>query len=471
MAQKKDGQKGRARPQNAAGGAKGGAKQPPPRRQIDIPIYDDKKTSSRVPSADAFDNLKRMPPPNLPGYERDRMAYNAQKAAEQPDGQPPGGQKQPAPRRPAPRRTQKETVNPVQRRRNRRIAAILAVLLLVGLGTWFSVTVWFKIETFTLEGESPYSLEEITAVFGHEPGENMFSFGAASAARRIEQSLPYIETLAVRRRLPGTVVFKAEPAVETYSMAQDGVVAVLSANRKVLRLAEELPAGLVRIDGLYGMQLQPGLPLAPLPGEGGETAPAEAAASKSASEGADPPAEATPEADAPLEGEPPPEGEAIPEGEPVTEGEAIPEGEALPEGEVTPEGETVPEGEAPPEGEPPAEGEAMPEATPEPEPTPAEPLQTPAEALDTLDTLLGALANTGLADITWVNVADPLDLQFCWQDRIVVRLGAKGNLDRKLEFTEILLTDPEKSQITEGDRGTLDVSGYPAVDRVWLTPG
>ena len=167
-------------------------------------------------------------------------------------------QKNTSARRPAQKR---QSSSRARRRRHQRFLAVLLVIVLLLGGVVWTGTVLLKINDFSLVGECIYSLEELRAVFGHETGESMYSFGAGAEARRMEQELPYLEKLVIRRRLPGTVEFVVTPALESYCIQYGGEYAVLSAAQKVLRVTPDAPADLVLITGLGEAQVQPGYPL------------------------------------------------------------------------------------------------------------------------------------------------------------------------------------------------------------------
>lgn len=136
-----------------------------------------------------------------------------------------------------------------RRKRKRLIqGGLLAVFLVAGLV--LSLTVLFPISDFRVEGETSYSTAEIIAAFGHETGENIFRFRISSTEEEMALKLPYLETLKVRRRLPGTVVFIVTPAQETYYALLEDTGVVLSQDMKVLRLCAERPAGLCLFEGI-----------------------------------------------------------------------------------------------------------------------------------------------------------------------------------------------------------------------------
>lgn len=121
---------------------------------------------------------------------------------------------------------------------------------MIGVGVYVSVTLLFKIGKYELQGECGYTLEEIVQAFGHEQGENIFSFSAGEEEARLAQTLPYLESVRIRRRLPDTVVFIVTPAKETYSIPVAEGAAVLSEGLRILRIAAEAPAELCRLEGL-----------------------------------------------------------------------------------------------------------------------------------------------------------------------------------------------------------------------------
>lgn len=386
--------------------------------------------SGNVPGKDAFQNVKKRPPPNLPGYEEEYQEYLRQRGAANPPppeapprrnserkkakGKAARPEKQPAKpawpqggrsggrapaenrQRPAPEpvreRKPPKPVNPAKRRRNRRIAAILGIVVLIGAGLWFSFGMLFKIELYSVQGESPYAKEEIVAAFRPEEGDNLFSFSGKTEADKIEEQLPYIEELTIRRRLPSTVVFQVIAAEEKYTMKKDKGYAVLSTTRKVLRFADKKPGGLIEIRGLENVVVEEGNPLA----NSGDVQ------------------------------------------KPVILDDSSSSSATTKDTAATGDSDTIVEA---------------------------------ADPIELLDTLLLALETSGIEDVNWVNVEDDLNLQFRWDKRITVKLGAKSNLEEKLEFVKVLLTDPEQDEIKKNDKGTLDVSAYPlASDRVWFQP-
>ena len=171
------------------------------------------------------------------------------------------------------------------RRRRRRLKALttLMVIMLVAAGTLFGGSVLFKVSSFkvqNLDGTQPadtgiYTEEEILNALGVKTGDSIFGFSASEKAQAVGAALPQLETVAVKRSLPSTLVVQVQPAVDTFCLETAAGWAVLSQNRKMLRVEGGKPSGLILLEGLPISQAQPGYALALTPVEEGEDDPAQ----------------------------------------------------------------------------------------------------------------------------------------------------------------------------------------------------
>ena len=156
-----------------------------------------------------------------------------------------------------------------RRRRRRRLWAVLLVLALIGVGLTLSVTVLFKVKEFRVENldkTTPantgiYTEDAILGALAVPLEENMFQFSAKEKEQAMAAALPYLETVRVRRSLPGTVVVQVEPATETWSAKTSAGWLVLSGGLKIMKLQEEQPDSLPMLLGLEPEAPQPGYPL------------------------------------------------------------------------------------------------------------------------------------------------------------------------------------------------------------------
>ena len=177
-----------------------------------------------------------------------------------------------------------------RRRHRRRIIAFSLLLALIALGVALSVTVLFKVEGFRVEGPEKdvppdlgiYTEDAILSALNVPLGENIFQFSIAEKEQAMAAALPYLETIQIRRSLPGTVVVRVTPAVERYVMQSPGGWVILSGGLKVLQVSPNEPDGLMQITGAEPSGPVAGRPLALIE----DTLPVDTAPASDAASGA-----------------------------------------------------------------------------------------------------------------------------------------------------------------------------------------
>ena len=105
-----------------------------------------------------------------------------------------------------------------RRRRARRGGAptvLVLLCVLVGVvAVITAMTIFFKVQTFTLTGQTRYSKEELVAASGMEVEDNLILFDKFGAIDRIFDACPYLDTVQMRRRYPDRIeiiVTECEP--------------------------------------------------------------------------------------------------------------------------------------------------------------------------------------------------------------------------------------------------------------------
>lgn len=190
-----------------------------------------------------------------PNYRRQNIRYPHGTQQYPHSEQPYPGQHTTARVRPPRRLTHSELR---RRRRRRNLLMAFLGLLVVGIGVVLSLTVLFKVETFRIENmdeSTPantgiYTEDAILGALGVPVGENMFQFSAAQKEKSMVVSLPYLERVEIRRRLPSTLVIRVEPAVETWCAQSDSGWLTLSDGLKIMAIGETQPEGLPALLGL-----------------------------------------------------------------------------------------------------------------------------------------------------------------------------------------------------------------------------
>ena len=108
-----------------------------------------------------------------------------------------------------------------QRRRRRRArrdgtptVLVLLCLLLTVVSIILAATLFFKIETVTLTGNTRYSQQHVAEASGLKAGDNLVLFDKISVKAGIYEACPYLDTVQIRRRYPSgieIIVTECEP--------------------------------------------------------------------------------------------------------------------------------------------------------------------------------------------------------------------------------------------------------------------
>ncbi len=122
------------------------------------------------------------------------------------------------------------------RRRNfqKHIFTILlgAVVLCIGIVVVFSL--FFKINTISVNGENIYSDKMVAEKCGVEIGTNLFRVNQEKVSELLSKELPYIKGVTLEKKLPDTLIINVEATKEVGAItAKDGFV-LLDSTGKIL---------------------------------------------------------------------------------------------------------------------------------------------------------------------------------------------------------------------------------------------
>ena len=146
----------------------------------------------------------------------------------------------------APRRRQQEQLSRDERRsldkqkrdRQRKVKRIIMsfilLVLVACLGVVLSLTVFFKIGKIEVTGDTAYSKTLVASKCGVSLGDNLFRVNADSVNKSLVSALPYVESAAVKRKMPGTLIIDITAASETAAIAAQKGFILLGSNGRVL---------------------------------------------------------------------------------------------------------------------------------------------------------------------------------------------------------------------------------------------
>lgn len=99
-----------------------------------------------------------------------------------------------------------------------RLVTAAAVILSIFIG--FSI--FFRVDTIVVSGNQQYSAEMIREASGIELGDSLLGFGKTKACGKIAEFLPYVMSVRIGIKLPGTVTIYISEVKVTYSVQDKG---------------------------------------------------------------------------------------------------------------------------------------------------------------------------------------------------------------------------------------------------------
>lgn len=118
------------------------------------------------------------------------------------------------------------------------------IILVAAVGAVLSLTVFFNIENITVEGNERYDSDLILSQCPINEGENLILADTDNAKAMLEQNLPYIYTVEIKRKLPSTISLTVtESEAAFYIRNDDKTFILLDDNLKILESKSEKKKG------------------------------------------------------------------------------------------------------------------------------------------------------------------------------------------------------------------------------------
>lgn len=131
--------------------------------------------------------------------------------------------------------------NRKRRRRNRGRFGVLYKLLsilLIFAAILVGCIIFFRVNTMVVTGNSRYTQEEILAAAGVEQGDNLFTLNKYQIADRILTQLPYVDDVAISRKLPDTLIFEVSESTGVAWVESGGSYWLLDDKCKLLEVGD-----------------------------------------------------------------------------------------------------------------------------------------------------------------------------------------------------------------------------------------
>lgn len=137
------------------------------------------------------------------------------------------------------RKRRQKTPEKMRRRASRRqrffhtVGRILFLGILLAAAI-LALTVFFKVETITVEGAQKYRAEEIVAGMDVKQGDNLYLWNKVKVCDAMLEKFPYLESVQIRRHLPNALVVTVTECTASVAIASDGGYLLLSKEGKAL---------------------------------------------------------------------------------------------------------------------------------------------------------------------------------------------------------------------------------------------
>ena len=160
---------------------------------------------------------------------------------------------QPSPRRHAPDKpAQTAKKRPVKRKKRRVLLRAknphlwrnIGIAVVVAAAVFFTVSIFFKVSSVQVTGNSYYSAQQVIDASGIQQGDNLMALSKATVSGRICQELPYVRSVQIRKNLPNEIILSVEETSVAYAVKDNaGVYWLITSEGKIIGKAENGDVG------------------------------------------------------------------------------------------------------------------------------------------------------------------------------------------------------------------------------------
>lgn len=151
-------------------------------------------------------------------------------------------------------------------RRQRRISKSAAIYIPIGalmiiFLTILGISSFLRIMAIEVHGVTRYSVEDVAAVSGIVPGDNLLFLDMEAAERRIVTAMPFVSEVVISRIMPDTIKIEVIESIPAASVELRGEFLIIDSAGRVLERTETFPESLVEIIGITPVEAVPGTQL------------------------------------------------------------------------------------------------------------------------------------------------------------------------------------------------------------------
>lgn len=126
------------------------------------------------------------------------------------------------------------------KKRRRKIFAMYTsmVMIIAMIAAVLCLTVFFKIDSITVEGKTRYSTDEIIDASGIAIGTNLLLCNTEPSKEIIAKEFPYIESVSIKKNPFNSITIYVEEAKPTTAIETNGKFYILSAKGKIIEILD-----------------------------------------------------------------------------------------------------------------------------------------------------------------------------------------------------------------------------------------
>ena len=113
------------------------------------------------------------------------------------------------------------------------LSKLFTTLLILGTGI-FALTLFFKVDTVTIEGRSRYTRSQLLETAAIEKGDNLFLLPKRSIRNRLYDEYPYLDSVQVEQKPPNKVILHVEDAIPAAAVGSGATYYYMDASGKLL---------------------------------------------------------------------------------------------------------------------------------------------------------------------------------------------------------------------------------------------
>lgn len=118
---------------------------------------------------------------------------------------------------------------------------LLSVLVICGCLV-AALTLFFRVDTIQVSGQSRYTAQEIQEASGIQAGDNLLLLNKYNASSSIAEQLPYIEEIRIHKELPDTLRIEVEECETPVAVVQDGIAWLISSAGESGKVVDQVDA-------------------------------------------------------------------------------------------------------------------------------------------------------------------------------------------------------------------------------------